>query len=177
MIKISNINFNQYFRGAAAQAAAPEKMPLNPLNSQKSVQLPQGERNYTIFDEKRIQYYVSQREKAIPHLKFVLQTSSDEGEIVEALYITDRLVDEHVKGIPAMYPVLSKFNNTKSDNIQSFLAGIYRKTQVPDGFGPLVKMLIQNSMKQTPTPANEEIGGAILEYIRNYSNNPKSIDY
>lgn len=54
-----------------------------------------------------------------------------------------------------------------SPNIQTFLAGIYRKTQVPDAFGPLVKMLIQNSMRpQTSNfDPNEEIGGAILSYL------------
>ena len=67
-----------------------------------------------------------------------------------------------------MYPALSRFNDTKSPNIQTFLAGIYRKTQVPDAFGPLVKMLVQNSINPTPNPyfdPNEEIGGAILSYL------------
>lgn len=66
-----------------------------------------------------------------------------------------------------MYPVLARFNNTTSPNIQTFLAGIYRKIQVPDAFGPLVKMLIQNSMRpQTANfDPNEEIGGAILSYL------------
>lgn len=50
-----------------------------------------------------------------------------------------------------------------------FLAGIYRKIQVPDAFGPLVNMLIKNSIdppnpNQTFDP-NEEIGGAILSYL------------
>lgn len=68
-----------------------------------------------------------------------------------------------------MYPVFARFNNTTSSNIQTYLAGIYRKTQVPDAFGPLVKMLVQNSLKP-PNPyqtfdANEEIGGAILSYL------------
>ena len=67
-----------------------------------------------------------------------------------------------------MYPTLSRFNETKSPNIQTFLAGIYRKTQVPDAFGPLVKMLIQNSLNPQPNDIfdpNEEIGGAILSYV------------
>ena len=67
-----------------------------------------------------------------------------------------------------IYPELSKYNNTKSPNIQTFLAGIYRKTKIPDAFGPLVKMLIQNSInppKDAYFDPNEEIGGAILDYI------------
>lgn len=166
------------------------------------VMLPEGERNYCLFNLSKVNFMVSQKESSLPHLKEILQTSQDEKEIVETLYIIDRMIDNGTKGIPAMYPYLARHNDTKSQNIQTFLAGIYRKTQVPDAFGPLVKMLIQNSNKQEPTNANEEIGGAILEYIRNYglraeaagqnhvfarnavyreqpsnSNNPKPIDY
>lgn len=146
-------------------------------SSDAQVQMPTEDRNYCVFNQQRIDYFVSQKEKSLPYLKNVLLTSNDEKEIVEALYIVDRLIDNKTKGIPAMYPVLSRFNDSKSQNVQTFLAGIYRKTQVPDAFGPLVKMLVQNSLSSEKTPANEEIGGAILEYMRNYSNNPKQIDY
>lgn len=139
--------------------------------------LPQGDRNYCLFNQNKINFIVSRKEVAIPYVKEVLQNSNDEKEIVEALYITDKLIDNGTKGIALMYPYLAKFNETKSPNIQTFLAGIYRKTQVPDAFGPLVKMLIQNSQDSKHTPANEEIGGAILEYIRNYSEPIKKIDY
>lgn len=167
--------------------------------------LPEGERNYTLFNQNKVDFFVAQGKNALPYVKNVLETSEDEGEIVEALYITDRLLDKRTKGIPRMYPILAKFNDTKSPNIQVFLAGVYRKTQVPDAFGPLVSMLIKNSInaEKSPSPKseisnlpqgegdsshlspltshpfnpNEEIGGAILEYIKNYSNNPKPIDY
>lgn len=147
-----------------------------------NMQLPTVQRNYTVFDKNRVDYFVAQKEQALPYLKQVLQTSQDEKQIVEALYIVDRLIDKNTKGIPAMYPIFARFNNTQSPNIQSFLAGIYRKTQVPDAFGPLVKMLVQNSMKTPPHQAkafdpSEEIGGAILAYIENYSHNPKKIDF
>ncbi len=145
--------------------------------SVSSTLLPEGERNYCLFNQNKINFIVSQKKFALPYLKEVLETSQDEKEIVEALYIIDRMLDRGVKGIPALYHVFEKYNDTKSQNIQSFLAGIYRKTQVPDAFGPLVKMLIQNSSSSQKTPANEEIGGAILEYIKNYSNNPKPVDY
>jgi len=145
--------------------------------SAPATMLPIGDRNFCLFNQNKISFIVSQKNHALPYLKQILQTSQDEKEIVETLYIIDRMIDKGTKGIPAMYPLLAKFNDSKSQNIQAFLAGIYRKTQVPDAFGPLVKMLLQNSNTQTSTPANEEIGGAILEYIRNYSNNPKVIDY
>lgn len=172
-----------------------------------NIQLPTAQTNYTVFDQNKVNYFVSQKEQALPYLKQVLQTSQDEKQIVEALYIVDRLIDNKTKGIPAMYPILARFNNTDSPNIQAFLAGIYRKTQVPDAFGPLVAMLIKNSMNQnsgkmqggkdakmqnklavpyqlinssTLQPSfnpNEEIGGAILKYIEVYSKGTPKIDY
>ena len=78
------------------------------------------------------------------------------------------MLENGVKNIDKMYPALSRFNRTQSPNIQTFLAGIYRKTQVPDAFGPLVSMLINNSLNPVKSPffdPNEEIGGAILSYI------------
>lgn len=170
-------------------------------NNQSNISLPTAERNFTLFNQSRIEEIVNMREKALPKLKQTLQSSNDEKEIVETLYIIDRMIDKKVKGIPAMYPILARFNDTKSANIQVFLAGIYRKTQVPDAFGPLVSMLIKNSIKDAKMQGckdvkpdkinatakasentatfdpNEEIGGAILEYIRNYSQGPKAIDY
>lgn len=154
-------------------------------NPTQNVQMPTSERNYCIFNQTRVDEIVEMREKALPQLKQTLRTSQDEKEIVETLYIIDRMADKGVKGIPAMYPDLAKFNETKSPNIQSYLAGIYRKTQVPDAFGPLISMLIKNSIEKKPEQKiskpsfdpNEEIGGAILEYIRNYSQGPKPIDF
>lgn len=157
-----------------------QSKPINGVFAVPSILLPKGERNYCLFNQNKISFIVSQKELALPQLKQVLKTSNDEKEIIEALYIVDKLIDNGTKGIPAMYPLLAKFNDTESSSIQAYLAGIYRKTQVPDAFGPLIKMLLKNSKPEQKNPTfdpNEEIGGAILEYIRNYSNNPKAIDY
>ena len=131
--------------------------------------MPNAHRNYCLFDQNKVDYFVKQKENALPYLTNILATSQNENEIVEALYITNRMLDNGTKGIDKLYPVFARFNNTQSPNIQTFLAGIYRKTQVPDAFGPLVKMLIQNSLKpynpNQPCDPNEEIGGAILSYL------------
>ena len=77
-------------------------------------------------------------------------------------------LDEGNKEIADLYPTLSKYNDTNSPNIQTYLAGIYRKTKVPDAFGPLCTMLIRNSInppKDCPFDPNEEVGGAILDYL------------
>lgn len=134
---------------------------------QPAIQMPQGNRNYILVDPVKVDYFVKQKENALPYITDVLTKSNNEAEITETLYITDRLIENGTKGVEKMYPVLSRFNNTNSPNIQTFLAGIYRKIQVPDAFGPLVAMLFRNSVnpQQTNFDPNEEIGGAILAYI------------
>ena len=133
------------------------------------IQLPNENRNYSIVDKRKVYFYVKQREKALPQLENILKESNDEKEITETLYIVDQMINSGVKGVDKMYPTFSRFNQTKSPNVQTYLAGIYRKTQVPDAFGPLVCMLIQNSINPPKTPQyfdpNEEIGGAILSYL------------
>ena len=131
-------------------------------------QLPTPQRNYTIVDPNYVDSFVKQGETSLPYLQDILEHSNNEQQITEILYILDRMIDSGVKGVDKMYPALSRFNNTQSPNIQTFLAGIYRKTQIPDAFGPLVKMLIQNSINPRPADKfdpNEEIGGAILSYL------------
>ena len=112
-----------------------------------TVSFPTTSQNYCIFDEKRVSLFVERKEHALPYIKESLKKDSDESKIVENLYILNRLLDEGIdkNDVAALYPELSKFNNSKSPNIQTFLAGIYRKTKLPDAFGPLVKMLIQDS--------------------------------
>ena len=144
---------------------------IQPINQYicNSCQLPTPQRNYCVFDKNEVDYFVKQKEKSLPYLTDILQHSNNEPQIVETLYIMDRMIDEGTKGIDKLYPVFSRFNQAQSPNIQAFLAGIYRKIQVPDAFGPLVKMLIQNSLAQTKPnqtfDPNEEIGGAILSYL------------
>ena len=153
--------------------------PLNPYNrnssanfrtsckNQAGVILPSPQRNYCLFNEDKVDFFVKQKESALPYIKEILKNSNNEAQITETLYILNRMQDSGTKGIDKMYPLLSRFNSTNSPNIQTFLAGIYRKIQVPDAFGPLVAMLIRNSLNPQPAcfDANEEVGGAILSYI------------
>lgn len=140
-----------------------------PQKQYRQIQMPDQNRQYVIVDKNKVNFYINQKENAILELEQILQNTNDEKEVTETLYIVDQLIDNGVKNIDKMYPTLSKFNNTKSPNIQTFLAGIYRKTQVPDAFGPLVSMLINNSINPPEKPQyfdpNEEIGGAILSYL------------
>ncbi len=129
------------------------------------VTYPNQSRNYCVFDEERIK-----SKKNLSTIKNSLENSESEDEILEDLYTLNLMLDEgcEPKKVADLYPQLSKYNSTKSPNIQTYLAGIYRKTKVPDGFGPLWTMLIQNAInppKDCPFDPNEEIGGAILDYM------------
>ena len=93
--------------------------------------LPSAGRNYCLFDNNEVDYFVKQRENALPYLSDILIHSDNEAQVTETLYIMNRLHDAGVKGIDKLYPVFARFNNTASPNIQTFLAGIYRKIQVP----------------------------------------------
>lgn len=126
-----------------------------------SVSYPNQTRNYCVFDESRLK-------TNIENIKTSLENPKSEDEVLEDLYSLNLMLDNGNKDVAELYPVLSKYNNTKSPNIQTFLAGIYRKTKIPDAFGPLCVMLIQNAVnppKDCPFDPNEEIGGAILDYL------------
>ena len=128
-----------------------------------SVSYPNQNRNYCIFDENRIS-----KRKNLEIIETSLKNPSSQEEVIEDLYILNEMLDEGNEDVAKLYPILSKYNKTKDPNIQTFLAGIYRKIKVPDAFGPLCVMLIQNAINP-PTNCyfdpNEEIGGAILDYL------------
>lgn len=134
----------------------------------KGVSFPNAQRNYCLYDEKRTEELVNAGEEALPYIDTFLKSARTEEEVLDSLQILDKMLDKGVKGIDKMYPTLARFNDVSSPNIQVMLAGIYRKTLVPDAFGPLAKMLIRQSI--TPNykyfDPTEEIGGALYEYIR-----------
>ena len=146
------------------------------------VSYPNQTRNYCIFSPS-VYERIQKGEGEIPVIKESLKNPKSEDEVVEDLFILNCMIDEGVEAnkVAELYPELSRYNSTNSPNIQTYLAGIYRKTKVPDAFGPLIAMLIRNSINQakqqsyieeresfhptfTPDP-NEEIGGAILDYL------------
>ena len=133
-----------------------------------TVIMPSADCNYCKFEMDKLSLIINKGESALPEIKTNLENSHKEEDVIENLYVLDRMLDNGVKGIDNLYPTLSKFNQTNSPNIQTFLAGIYRKIKVPDAFGPLCAMLIRNSINP-PNDAhfdpNEEIGGAILDYL------------
>lgn len=134
-----------------------------------TISYPNQYRNYCTFS---INAYkrAEEGEKQLPVIKSELNNPKNEEQVIEDLFILNLMLDNGIdkKKINDIYPEISKYNDTKSPNIQTFLAGIYRKTKIPDGFGPLVKMLIQDSVnppKEAYFDPTEEIGGAILDYL------------
>ena len=118
--------------------------------------------NYIKFSPLVTDYIV----KTAP-VKALSDNLENERNVVQTLYLLDRIQEAKTADIKPLYPVLSKYNNTTNPEIQTFLAGIYRKIRVPDAFGPLLAMLIRNSINPPNTyfDPNEEIGGAILSYL------------
>lgn len=141
-----------------------------------SVSYPNQYRNYCVVE--------LHKRRSLEEIKASLENPKSEDTVVEDLYELNLMLDEGNAEVAEIYPTLSKYNQTDSPNIQSFLAGIYRKIKVPDAFGPLIVMLVKNAINQsnnkqgvpysplhssplltsTPDP-NEEIGGAILDYL------------
>ena len=68
-------------------AQRPYIMP--PVNSQNSIQMPQGARNHILVDPVKVDYFVKQKENALPYITNILANSDNEAEITETLYITD----------------------------------------------------------------------------------------
>ena len=126
-------------------------------------------KNFCTFDNS-VYERAGKGEQELVKIRQELEKPKNEEQVIEDLFVLNKILDNGIdkNKVAELYPVLSKYNETKSPNIQTFLAGIYRKTKVPDAFGPLVKMLIQDSINP-PKNANfdptEEIGGAILDYL------------
>ncbi|MBR1617212.1 hypothetical protein IJ670_03585 [bacterium] len=136
------------------------------------VEFANKKRNYAIFNPNVTNMLLQSREKALPFIKNILNRENvPDNVVLNCLYILNQMIDSKVEGINEFYPVLSRYNNSKSPDIQVMLSGIYRKTLPPDAFGPLVRMLVNNISqdKSQNFDSSEEIGGAILEYLKFYS--------
>lgn len=125
--------------------------------------------NYCTFSTD-VQKKIERGVESLPGIKSALANPKNEEEVIENLYVLNMILDKDIDKnlVKDLYPELSKYNDTKSPNIQTFLAGIYRKIKIPDAFGPLVKMLIQDSINPHENcnfDPTEEIGGAILDYL------------
>lgn len=145
---------------------------FNINNLGQNVIHPDNKRNYTIYNEAKVDSIAKCGKQAIPYIENYLKEKRNDDEVFEALCVVDKMADYKTPELYKLYPVLSKYNDTNSPEIQVMLSGIYRKTLVPDAFGPLCRMLYKqiSEPKTAYFDPTEETGGAILEYIRSYGN-------
>ena len=131
--------------------------------------LPNEKMNHADFNETLASKIAAYKELAVKPVTDMLKEAKTEKDITAGLFLLNRIIDAGADNVSDTYHIISKFNYNNSPNVQTMLAGIYRKTQVPDAFGPLMTMFLKNSLNpiQVPFDPNEEIGGAILEYLRN----------
>ncbi|MBK8191015.1 MAG: hypothetical protein IPK79_11260 [Vampirovibrionales bacterium] len=92
--------------------------------------------------------------------------------LLETLYVANCLADVGVPNIGDLYPAASAFNTHPHPLTQIYLAGLYRKLNRPEAFGPLLATLTHQAVSaypaQTPmTGVTEEVGGAALQLIAN----------
>lgn len=149
---------------------SPEQITKNFITkSYKPCELPTKARPYAVFDNDRVDTFVKSGELGVPVLAKLANKANTEAEKTEVIFIADQMAEAGVKGMGNLYYNFSRFNNDKSPNVQTFLSGFYRKTLNPDGFGPLVKMMMDNIKephKNLSYDPNEEVGGAVVEYLR-----------
>lgn len=161
------ITFNQFYTVAQVQQA-PKQLGELVTEFCRGFELPNEKINHAIWDESLVEKITLHKEKSVQPVLDMLVKTEDEKDATAGLFLLNRIIDAGVKNVGATYPVISKFNYSPSHNVQVMLAGVYRKTLVPDGFGPLMTMFVKNAKNpvQIPFDPNEEVGGAILEYLR-----------
>lgn len=145
----------------------------------ESSKLPDEKTNHFVYAEQLADEIASAKENALKPVLNLIETSEDEKSVTAGLYLLNRLIDSGTKGIEDAYHLISKFNYTDSSNIKVMLSGVYRKTQIPDAFGPLMTMYMKDwqDTKNRPFDAKEEVGGAILSYLNNKELAQNLIEY
>ena len=58
----------------------------HPYYACTSAQLPTLDRNYCIFDKNEVDYFVRQKENALPYLTDILQHSNNEAQVTNLVY-------------------------------------------------------------------------------------------
>ena len=170
-MQVLPIAFNQFQTTSVVQKIPPRQQCDLIESFCKTFKLPTEKRNHSTWDENLVVKITSYKENALQSVLDMLSKTDDEKDATAGLFLLNRIIDAGVKNVGNAYPVVSKFNYNPSHNVQVMLAGIYRKTLVPDAFGPLITMFIKNAKHpvQIPFDPNEEVGGAILEYLRSAS--------
>jgi hypothetical protein len=123
------------------------------------------------YNEPLVQAIVQCRERALPQLKSLFESTIRIPTMLEGLYAAEKLADAHVADINLLYPALQRWNSHPDPTIQMHLARLYRKMGEPRTFGPMLATLVngamtQYSMQSSPTyNVSEEAGATVLNQI------------
>lgn len=134
----------------------------------ETFELPNEKCNYSKYDELKAQKILSDKDNSLASVLDFLKKTDDEKEVTAGLLLVNRFLDNGKQNKDLIYPVVSRFDYNKSPNVQTMLAGVYRKILVPDAFGPLMSMFIKNVENKVTKPfdPNTEVGGALYEYFK-----------
>jgi len=121
------------------------------------------------FDEPLITQITHFHERAIPPLVAMFKKPPSDRALLEGIRVAEKLADAHTPGVESLYAPLSRWNTHPNPLIQIYLAGLYRRLNLPATVGPMMATLIHQSVMNYPaqgSPANnitEEVGGTILQ--------------
>lgn len=97
-----------------------------------------------------VQQVVSLREKALPALNLLLNSTNSTPTIMEALHTATIMAENGVQGVEKLYPAAARFNHHIDPAVQVHLARFYGKINEPKAFGPLLTTAIHYATNQYP---------------------------
>ena len=80
----------------------------------KSFVLPDERVNHALFDENLAQKIASYKEQAVSPVIDMLKDTDNEKDITAGLFLLNRIIDAGAKNVGDTYPVISRFNYSKS---------------------------------------------------------------
>ena len=132
-----------------------------------------------------IESLANQGTRVLPGLHQIFNTSPHRLQLVEGLYLAQRLAEKKTPGINQLYGSTTRLQFTTDPLLQVYLAGFYRKIDEPAAYGPMMEMMLRHSQRpvwerqreiqQTGINAVEEIGGTLLAYNTRQANRVTSL--
>lgn len=120
-----------------------------------------------------IEALARQKGAVVQPLGRLLYSSMHRLQIIEGLYLAQRLAELKAPGVKSLYAATTRFQYSTDPLVQVYLAGFYRKLNVPESFGPMLEMLVRQAQQppryQPGLNPMEEVGGTILQQLAEHS--------
>lgn len=126
-----------------------------------------------------VESLAQQGTRILPELGQLLSTSVYRLQLIEGLYLAQRLAEKKTPGVNQLYANTSRFHFATDPLLQVYLAGFYRHIDEPAAYGPMMEMMLRHSQRpawerqqeiqQTGINAVEEIGGTLLSQLARQS--------